>query len=375
MTVPGIAPLHHTLSVLVENKAGVLARVAGLFARRGYNIYSLAVAPTDDDRFSRITIVVDVESAPLEQITKQLFKLINVVKISELAPGEAVERELMLCTVRADPGPARSQVIELADVFEGQVIDVGHDELTLMLAGRPDKLDDFEKAPQGWSFVGGEEFPGAKGSLVLDPAAAHGGSRSYRLSADFTGGGAYVGTWRALEGRDFSEIRLWARAEGATRLGVRHETPQAILVRGGKIATVAAGAPFATAGQIIDAKGMTAMPGFIDAHRHINTGPNEKAQMQAQLEAGYTTILSGGGPAEGGDERPGQPGEGCREDECDQDCAEQNRECEREVEKQARRPCDQQPGDCRSNRHQAPEHRPTAAKLRKAQRKPTLVQN
>src|SRR5688500_179520 len=78
-------------------------------------------------------------------------------------------------------------------------------------------LDDFEKAPQGWSFVGGEEFPGAKGSLVLDSAVAHGGTRSYRLSADFTGGGAYVGTWRTLDvlqGQDFTEIRFWAKAEG-----------------------------------------------------------------------------------------------------------------------------------------------------------------
>ena len=82
--------------VLVENKAGVLARVSSLFARRGFNIYSLAVAPTEDDRFSRITIVVDVQSAPLEQITKQLFKLVNVVKISELDPRDSVERELML---------------------------------------------------------------------------------------------------------------------------------------------------------------------------------------------------------------------------------------------------------------------------------------
>ena len=86
----------HTLSVLVENKAGVLARVASLFARRGYNIESLAVAPTDDEAFSRITIVVDVESTPLEQIVKQLFKLIDVVKISELDPRRSVERELLL---------------------------------------------------------------------------------------------------------------------------------------------------------------------------------------------------------------------------------------------------------------------------------------
>jgi acetolactate synthase-1/3 small subunit len=134
---------HHTLTVLVENKSGVLARVAGLFSRRGYNIESLAVAPTDDERFSRITIVVDAESAPIEQITKQLFKLISVVKISELEPAAAVERELLLATVRAD-ATTRSQVIELVGVFEGRIIDVGSEALTVMLAGQPSKLDDFE---------------------------------------------------------------------------------------------------------------------------------------------------------------------------------------------------------------------------------------
>src|SRR3954451_20628666 len=97
-----MATAHHILVVLVENKAGVLARVGGLFARRGYNIQSLAGAPTDDERFSRITVVVDAESAPIEQITKQLFKLIHVIKISELAPGEGVERELCLISVKAD---------------------------------------------------------------------------------------------------------------------------------------------------------------------------------------------------------------------------------------------------------------------------------
>jgi acetolactate synthase I/III small subunit len=135
---------HHTLVVTVENKAGVLARVAGLFARRGYNIDSLAVAPTDDERFSRITIVVDAESAPIEQIIKQLFKLINVVKISELAPNEAVERELLLCTVKAEPA-VRSQVLELAQIFEGRILAVGHDSLTLSLDGTPSKVDDFEE--------------------------------------------------------------------------------------------------------------------------------------------------------------------------------------------------------------------------------------
>ena len=143
---------HHILSVLVENKAGVLARVAGLFSRRGFNIYSLAVAPTDDPRFSRITIVVDVESKPLEQVTKQLFKLINVVKISELDPAASVERELLLATVQTEAA-ARSQVIELVQVFEGKIVDVGHDALTVMLAGPPSKIDDFEEIIRGHGIV------------------------------------------------------------------------------------------------------------------------------------------------------------------------------------------------------------------------------
>src|ERR1700716_2143960 len=92
---------HHILTVLVENKPGVLSRVAGLFSRRGFNIVSLAVSPTDDERFSRMTIVVDADSSPIEQITKQLNKLIPVIKIAELSADDAVERELMLATVKA----------------------------------------------------------------------------------------------------------------------------------------------------------------------------------------------------------------------------------------------------------------------------------
>jgi acetolactate synthase-1/3 small subunit len=143
---------HHILSVLVENKPGVLARVAGLFARRGYNIFSLAVAPTDDERFSRITVVVDVESAPLEQIVKQLDKLVNVVRIDELAPGDAVERELLLVTVEA-PSETRGQVIELIGVFEGRVVGVGYDEITLVLEGAPQKLDDFAELIANYGVV------------------------------------------------------------------------------------------------------------------------------------------------------------------------------------------------------------------------------
>lgn len=132
-----------TIVVLVENKAGLLARVADLFARRGYNIVSLAVAPSNDPAFSRITVVVDLESAPLEQIVKQLFKLIHVVEIAVLGPGDSVERELLLATVRADHA-TRSQIIELVDIFEGKILAVASDQLTVSLDGKPDKLDDFQ---------------------------------------------------------------------------------------------------------------------------------------------------------------------------------------------------------------------------------------
>ena len=138
----GSTPTHHMLSVLVQNKPGVLARVASLFALRGYNIFSLAVAPTDDPEFSRISIVVDVESAPLEQIVKQLFKLIEVVRISELDPRRSVERELMVATVRVTP-EQRGQVVELANIFEGKILSVGQDAIILSMDGSPEKLDDF----------------------------------------------------------------------------------------------------------------------------------------------------------------------------------------------------------------------------------------
>lgn len=133
---------HHIISVLVENKPGVLARVSGLFARRGYNIFSLAVAPTDDDRRSRITIVVDVESAPLEQIVKQLDKLINVLEIDELAPGDAVERELLLATVES-PQATRQAFAVQVEVAGARILDAGDDTVTVSLEGTPDELDQF----------------------------------------------------------------------------------------------------------------------------------------------------------------------------------------------------------------------------------------
>ena len=143
---------HHTLSVLVENKAGVLARVVNLFSRRGYNIYSLAVAPTHDARFSRISVVVDVESAPLEQIVKQLNKLINVVKISELDPSDAMERELLIATVKANAA-RRSEVSEVVSIFDARILATSHDELTVSIEGSPSKVDDFEELLRPFGIV------------------------------------------------------------------------------------------------------------------------------------------------------------------------------------------------------------------------------
>ena len=130
----------HTLSVLVENKPGVLTRVAGLFARRSFNIHSLAVGPTERDSVSRITVVVDVEDLPLEQVTKQLNKLINVIKIVELEPEASVQREMLLVKVRADL-QTRSHVLETVELFRAHVVDVVPEALTIEATGGPDKLD------------------------------------------------------------------------------------------------------------------------------------------------------------------------------------------------------------------------------------------
>jgi len=130
----------HTLSVLVENKPGVLTRIAGLFARRAFNIHSLAVGPTEHDEISRITFVVDVEDAPLEQVTKQLNKLINVIKIVELEASGSVQRELLLVKVRAEPAQ-RSGVLEVVELFRAHVVDVVPEALTIEATGGPDKLD------------------------------------------------------------------------------------------------------------------------------------------------------------------------------------------------------------------------------------------
>jgi len=143
---------YHTLVVTVENKFGVLARVAGLFARRGFNIESLAVAPTDDEDLSRITVVVDVESAPLEQVVKQLDKLINVVEIRELHPDHSVERELMIVTVVAEPD-RRDELVEHLDRAGGKVLSVGTDAMMLSLVGPPARIDDFENLLRGYGII------------------------------------------------------------------------------------------------------------------------------------------------------------------------------------------------------------------------------
>ena len=149
--VPGPQQFH-TIVTTVENKPGVLARVSGLFARRGFNIESLAVAPTADERFSRITFTVDVASAPLEQVVKQLDKLINVVEIRQLDPAESVERELMLVVVAADSS-RRHELLGLIDDFRAYVLDENRDEMMLSLSARPERLDEFEERLRPYGIV------------------------------------------------------------------------------------------------------------------------------------------------------------------------------------------------------------------------------
>jgi acetolactate synthase-1/3 small subunit len=135
---------NHTLSVLVENKPGVLSRVAGLFTRRGFNIESLAVSPTEDPALSRMTITVDASRFPVEQITKQLDKLINVIKIRDLDPANTVARELALMKVNVAPGD-RAEIIGLVDIFAGQIIDVTAEHVTIQVTGEADDLVRFEE--------------------------------------------------------------------------------------------------------------------------------------------------------------------------------------------------------------------------------------
>lgn len=130
---------HHVLSLLVEDKPGLLTRVAGLFARRGFNINSLAVGPTEIEGLSRITVVVDVEGLPLEQVTKQLNKLVNVIKIVELDPAQSVHREHLLIKVRVD-NTTRSQILEAVNLFRARVVDVSPDALVIEVTGDSGKV-------------------------------------------------------------------------------------------------------------------------------------------------------------------------------------------------------------------------------------------
>jgi acetolactate synthase-1/3 small subunit len=136
--------MEHTLSVLVENKPGVLARVAELFSRRGFNIESLAVGPTERPDFSRITVVVDVAEHSLEQVRKQLHKLINVVEINDLIPERSVERELMMVKVKVDEA-TRGELIQITDIFRGKIVDVGKNACIVEITGPAQKLRAFEE--------------------------------------------------------------------------------------------------------------------------------------------------------------------------------------------------------------------------------------
>lgn len=142
----------HTLSVLVENRPGVLARVAGLFARRGFNIESLAVGETDDPSISRMTIVVSADGKPLEQIIKQLYKLINVLRIAELAPDATVARELALIKVVCD-GRRREDILRIAEIFRARVCDVDTTSLVIEATGAPDKIAALEELLQPYGIV------------------------------------------------------------------------------------------------------------------------------------------------------------------------------------------------------------------------------
>jgi acetolactate synthase I/III small subunit len=136
--------MRHTLSVLVEDKPGALTRITAMFARRGFNIESLAVGPTERRGVSRITLRVDCSQHSVEQIEKQIHKLVNVLRVTELGPEEAVERELLLLTVNARPD-RRAELISMADAFRGRVVDLGQEQIVFEITGTPEELDSFQE--------------------------------------------------------------------------------------------------------------------------------------------------------------------------------------------------------------------------------------
>ena len=142
----------HILSILVENKPGVLTRIAGLFARRGFNIDTLAVGPTDDEAFSRITLTLDGAVHPIDQVTKQLHKLVNVLKIRDLEPGETLHRELAMFKISAD-GPTRAEVMQLCEIFRAKIVDVGKRSVVVEVTGTCDKIEAFERLVRPFGLI------------------------------------------------------------------------------------------------------------------------------------------------------------------------------------------------------------------------------
>ena len=142
----------HILSILVENKPGVLTRIAGLFARRGFNIDTLAVGPTDDPTLSRITLTLDGAMHPIDQVTKQLHKLVNVIKIRDLEPTETVARELALFKVSAD-GSSRAEVMQMVEIFRGKIIDVSKRSVIIEVTGSFDKIEAFERMVRPFGLI------------------------------------------------------------------------------------------------------------------------------------------------------------------------------------------------------------------------------
>jgi acetolactate synthase-1/3 small subunit len=142
----------HILSILVENKPGVLTRVAGLFARRGFNIDTLVVGPTDDPTLSRITLTLDGGLHPIDQVTKQLHKLVNVIKIRDLEPEETIARELAVFKISAD-GPARQEIMQFVEIFEGRIVDVTRRSIIVEVVGEADKVAAFEKLVRPFGLI------------------------------------------------------------------------------------------------------------------------------------------------------------------------------------------------------------------------------
>jgi acetolactate synthase-1/3 small subunit len=134
----------HVLSLVVQNRPGVLVRIAGLFARRGFNINTLSVGPTDDDNKSRVTVTVDGANVPIDQVTKQLHKLVNVLKIRDLEPEQTVARELALFKVGVENGPRRAEVLQICNIFRGKIVDITKQSLVIEVTGTPEKIEALE---------------------------------------------------------------------------------------------------------------------------------------------------------------------------------------------------------------------------------------